>query len=252
MVAGLAMDAAPPDTNTGVAVDPAPGVAAPVVAVGPATDVDVGTADGTLPGVADFDPTPAGHDRDEVMAVAPDGADFEPTSLDSASARGSDATAAMPIDTGRVVDGMSDRGLGTSAFADEVLFADVVDFDPNSAWDDGDEVTAAALADVPTRKRKHMTTTRADDAGGSATATADLDPNSAWGNDDAAAAASDFDPISDWDGGDEVTAANALTVTDDMTRRCKRRRRHVGPAWAARRHIRIQTYAPQPPQPGHS
>ena len=32
-VAGLVVDAAPPDTNTGVVVDPAPGVAAPVVAV---------------------------------------------------------------------------------------------------------------------------------------------------------------------------------------------------------------------------
>ena len=119
-----------------------------MVAVGPATDVDVDTADGTLPGVADFNPTPAGHDRDEVMVVAPDCADFEPTSLDLASARGSGATAAMPIDTGRVVDGMSDRG---PAFADEVLFADVAGFDPNSAWGDGDQATAAALADVPTR-----------------------------------------------------------------------------------------------------
>ena len=91
-----------------------------MVAVGPATDLDVGTADGELPGVADFDPTPAGRDRDEVTAVAPDGADFEPTSLDSASARGSDATAAMPIGIERVVDGVSDRGYGTGAFADEV------------------------------------------------------------------------------------------------------------------------------------
>ena len=49
----------------------------------------------------------------------------------------------MPIDTGRVADDMSDRGRGTSAFADEVLFTDVVDFGPNSAWDDDDEVTAA-------------------------------------------------------------------------------------------------------------
>jgi len=137
-VAGLVMDAAPPDTNTGVVVDPTPGVAAPVVAVGPATDVDVGTADGTLPGVADFDPTPAGRDRDEVTVVAPDGADFEPTSIDSAWARGSDATAAMPIDTGRVVDGVSYGRFGTGAFADEVLADDVVDFDPHSAWDDGD------------------------------------------------------------------------------------------------------------------
>ena len=125
-----------------------------------------------------------------------------------------------------------------------VLSDDAVD-DPHSAWDDGGEVTAAALADVPTRKRKHMTATRAGDAGGSATATADLDPNSAWGDGDAAAAANDFDPISDWDGGDEVTAANALTATDDTTRRCKRRRRHVGPAQGARNHIRFQAYTPQ-------
>ena len=55
-----------------------------------------------------------------------------------------------------------------------------------------------------------MTATRADDAGGSATATTDLDPNSAWGGGDAAAAAHDFGPISDWDGGDEVTVANVL------------------------------------------
>ena len=33
MVVDLAMDAAPPDTHTGVAVDPTPGVVAPVVAV---------------------------------------------------------------------------------------------------------------------------------------------------------------------------------------------------------------------------
>ena len=117
MVVDLAMDAAPPDTHTGVAVDPTPGVVAPVVAVGP----DVDTADGTLPGVADFNPTPTGHDRGEVMVVALDGADFEPTSLDSASARGSDATAAMPIGTGRVVGGVPDGGFGTGAFADEVL-----------------------------------------------------------------------------------------------------------------------------------
>ena len=112
--------------------------------------MDVDTAGGTLPGVADFNPTPAGHDRDEVMAVAPDGADFEPTSLDSASARESDATAAMPIGTGRVVGGVSDRGFGTGTFADEALFADVIDFDPNSAWDDDDEVTAAIPDGAPT------------------------------------------------------------------------------------------------------
>ena len=45
------------DTGTSVAADPAPGAAVPVVAAGPTTDVDVSTADGLLPGVADFDPT---------------------------------------------------------------------------------------------------------------------------------------------------------------------------------------------------
>ena len=143
-MAGLAMDAAPPGMHIGIVVDPTPGVANPVVAVGPDTDGDVGTADGILPGVADFDPIPAGRDRDdEVTAVASDGADFGPTSLDSASARGSDATAAMPIDNGRVVDDVSGGGPGTDAFADEVLSDDVVDFDPHSAWDDGDDATAA-------------------------------------------------------------------------------------------------------------
>ena len=75
--------------------------------------------------------------------MAPDGADLEPTSLDLASTRGSDTTAEMPVDTGRMVDGMSGGGFGTDDFADEVLSDDAVDFDPQSAWDDGDEVTAA-------------------------------------------------------------------------------------------------------------
>ena len=114
-----------------------------MVAVGPATDVDVGTADGVLPDVTDFDPIPAGGDRDEVRAVAFDSADFEPTSLGSASNRGSDATAVVIIDTDRVVGGVSDGGFGTGAFADEVLSDDVVDFDPHPAWDGGGEITAA-------------------------------------------------------------------------------------------------------------
>ena len=38
---------------------------------------------------------------------------------------------------------VSDGGFGTGSFADEVLSGDVVDFDPHSAWDDGDEVTEA-------------------------------------------------------------------------------------------------------------
>ena len=60
--AGLVSDAAPPDTGAGVAADPAPGVTVPVIAAGPITDVDVGTADGSLPDVADFDPTSAWGD----------------------------------------------------------------------------------------------------------------------------------------------------------------------------------------------
>ena len=75
--------------------------------------------------------------------MAPGGADLESTSLDLASTRGSDTTAAMPVDTGRMVDGVSDGGFGTDDFADGVLSDDVVDFDPHSAWDDGDEVTTA-------------------------------------------------------------------------------------------------------------
>ena len=76
--AGLVLDAAPPDTGAGVAADPAPGVAVPVIAAGPTTDMDVGTADGLLPDVADFDPTSAWGDGDEVTAAIPDGADFDP------------------------------------------------------------------------------------------------------------------------------------------------------------------------------
>ena len=72
-----------------------------------------------------------------------------------------------------------------------------------SDWDDGDEVTAALRA----------------------TTTVELDPNSAGGNDDTAAAASDFDPISDWDDGDEVTAANAVTTTVAATG-AKRKRKY--------------------------
>ena len=82
-MAGLALDAAPPDTGTGEAADPAPGVAVPAVAVGPTTDIDVGAADGSLPDVAAFGPALAGSDGDEVTAAAPDDADFDPTSLDS-------------------------------------------------------------------------------------------------------------------------------------------------------------------------
>ena len=112
----------------------------PVVAAGPTTDGDIGTADGALPYEDDFDPIVAGSDRGGVTTVAPDGADLEPTSPDLTSTRGGGTTAAMPVGTGRVVDDVSDGGFGTDDFADEVLSDDVADFDPHSAWDDGDEV----------------------------------------------------------------------------------------------------------------
>ena len=181
--------------------------------------MDVGTAGGLLPGVADFGQTSAWDDGDEVTTEVPDGADFDPTSLASAGGDGDDATAAIPT----------------------------------SVWGGGDEATAAILEAVPTRKREHVAAARAGgDTDDGATATADFDPTSAWGGGDEAAAANDFDPTSVWGDGDEVTAANAPTVTDDTTRRCKRRRRHVGPARAARKHIRIQAYEPKSPQPGRS
>ena len=165
------MDTAPPGTSTGILTGPTHGVATPVVVVGPTTDEDVGTADGALPCDDDFDPIPTGSDHDEVTAVAPDGTDFEPASLDLASTRGSDTTAVMPVDTGRMVDGVSDGGSGTDDFADEVLSDDVVDFDPHSAWDDGDDVSATILGAVPTRKRKHIAAAQADDTDDGATAT---------------------------------------------------------------------------------
>ena len=43
----------------------------------------------------------------------------------------------MPIDTGRVVDGVSDGGFGTDDFADEVLSDDAIDLGLHSAWDGG-------------------------------------------------------------------------------------------------------------------
>ena len=136
-----------------MAADPAPGVTVPVVAAGPIADMDVGTADGSLPDVADFDPTSAWGDGDAVTAAVPGGAGFDPTSLDSAWVDGEDATAAIPT----------------------------------SVWDDGDEVTAAILEAMPTRKRKHRAAARADGTGDGATASADFDPASAWGGGDEAA-----------------------------------------------------------------
>ena len=148
-VAGLVLGAAPLGTGTGVTVDPTPGVAVPVVAAGPTTDMDAGAADGLLPGVADFDPALAGSDGDEVTAAAPDGADFDPTSLDLVWAHGGGATAAIPTGTGGVVGGVSDGGLGTGASADDDFLAGVVDFDaPSLAWRDSDEVATAAPSAV--------------------------------------------------------------------------------------------------------
>ena len=106
-MAGLASDDAPPDTGTGVAAGPAPGVAVPVVAAGPTTDMDVGTADGLLPGVADFDAASAWGAGDEVTTEIPDGANFDPTSLGSAWGDGNDAATGVS------------RGSGTGASADD-------------------------------------------------------------------------------------------------------------------------------------
>ena len=117
-----------------MAADPAPGVSVPVVAAGPTTDTNAGTADGLLPDVADLDPASAWGDGDEVTTAIPDGADFDPTSLGSAKGDADDATTGViTADPGTDID------VGTAGD----LFPDVVDFDPDSAWDDGDEVTAA-------------------------------------------------------------------------------------------------------------
>jgi len=190
----------------------------------------MGTADGALPYADDLDPIVAGSDRGGVTTVASDGADLEPTSPDLTSTRGGGTAAAMPVGTGRVVDDVSDGGSGTDYFADEVLSDGVADFDPHSAWDDGDAVAAAATAGIPTRQREHMATTRAEDAGGSATAMA-------WGDDDGVATAKGSDPTSDWDGGDggdEITAALpdgahtvATTVTATGAKRKRKKQRHT-------------------------
>ena len=73
MTAGPVLGAAPLDVGTDVAVGTAPGVAVPVVAADPTTDMDVDTADDVLlVGVADFDPTSAWGDSDEVTAAIPE------------------------------------------------------------------------------------------------------------------------------------------------------------------------------------
>ena len=88
--AGLVLDAAPPDTGTGVTVGSAPGVAVTVVITDPAADMDVVTAGDLFDDVVDFDPTLAWGDSDEVTATvpaigaaAPAGASQPPTSADT-------------------------------------------------------------------------------------------------------------------------------------------------------------------------
>ena len=56
----------------------------------------------------------------------------------------------MPVDTGRMVDGVSDGEFSADDFADEVLSGDVVDFDQHPAWDGGDEITTALPDGAPT------------------------------------------------------------------------------------------------------
>ena len=47
---------------------------------------------------------------------------------------------------------------------------------------------------------------------------------------------------------DIADGTHGSAVDHDTTRRGKRRRHHIGPAQAARRHQRIQAYGPQSPQ----
>ena len=119
------MDAAPPDTGTGVAVGSAPGVAVPVVAADPTTDMDVDTADDLFADVVDFDPTLAWGDSDEVTAAIPVWSDAEVTVtvkadagviVDGDASPGIDTRAAA--DAGIVAGGPPDRALGASASAD--------------------------------------------------------------------------------------------------------------------------------------
>ena len=83
-------------------------------------------------------------DGGEVTTAIPDGADFGPTSLGSAKKGDADnATTTGVIAAGPV----TDIDVGTAGD----LFPNVVGFDPDSAWDDGDEVTAAIAAAGATR-----------------------------------------------------------------------------------------------------
>jgi len=111
-----------------------------VVAAGPTTDMDVGTADGLLPGVADFDAASAWGAGDEVTTEIPDGADFDPTSLGSAWGDGNDATTVV------------NRGSGIGASADDDFLDNVVDFDAPLVWGGRDAATASSV--TAARKRK--------------------------------------------------------------------------------------------------
>ena len=229
----------------------------PVVVVGPTTDWDVGTADGAVPYDDDFDPITTESDHDEVTAVAPDGADLEPTSLDLASTRGGDTTTTMPVGTGRMIDGVSDGGVGTDDFADEVLSDDdAVDFDPHSAWGGDDEVTAALPrvngADLePTSP--DLTSTRDSDTAAAMPAgtgrMVDDVSDGGFGTDYFADEVLsddevDFDPNSAWGRGGEVTAAlpdgaPAATITVATTgAKRKQRPKRSHPGQNARKHQR--------------
>ena len=213
---------------------PTPGVTTRVVVVGPTTDGDVGTADGALPYDDDFDPITTEGDRDEVTAAVFDGVDFDSTSLDLASTRGGDATATMPVDTGRGVDGISE---GAEAANES---------DPVPDWEGGDEVTSTTTTSSVTatrrrtRRSKHSHVVRderkrvdfdstsldlASTRGSNATASMPVDTGRGVdGMSEGAAAANDSDSISDWEGGDEVTSTtttSSVTATRKRTRRGK-------------------------------
>ena len=168
--------------------------------------------------------------------MAPDGADLEPTSLDLASTRGSDTTAAMPVGTGRMVGGVSDGGFGTDEFADEVLSDDdAVDSDPTR----GGDTTAAMPVDAG------RVIVGVSDGGFGIADFADEVLS-----DDGV----DFGSHLAWDGGDEVTAAlpdgaHAVATTVAMTG-AKRKRKQSRTAQDARKHQRRRPLAVHGSAPG--
>jgi len=168
---------------------------------------------------------------------------FEPASLDLASTRDSDTTAAMPVDTDRVVDDVSDGGLGTDGFASGVLYDDVVDLGSLSDWDGDDEVTAAldgddATAALRKRKGRGKANNAAQHERKSQRRAASL--LATQGNDDFADEVLsddvvDFDPHPAWDDGEEVTAAPPDGAHGSAT---KKRRRKLSQTKTTTRHVR--------------